>query len=133
MLDMLALEDAELSLLLCSDTLMQDLNREHRHIDRSTDVLSFPMEDTPLLPSMPYLLGDVVIALDTARRQARAHGVKLVDELTLLLAHGLLHLLGCDHGDRHEERRMLARTEILAFVGGKGHTPAKLLVSLQSD
>jgi probable rRNA maturation factor len=97
---------AELSVLLCDDATIRELNRTFRRIDRPTDVLAFPMEERSVL-------GDVAISIDTARRQARRERRSLLAEVTHLLAHGLLHLLGHDHRTRAEERRMTARTDLL--------------------
>ena len=90
----------ELSLALVSDRRMRALNREWRGQDRPTDVLSFPQHGASL--------GDVVISLDTARRQARQGGWSLSAELRRLLAHGLLHCLGHEHHTAREARRMAA-------------------------
>ena len=116
MLRALALPRAELSLLVCDDATIHALNRAHRRRDRATDVLAFALrEGKPLAgaPGANELLGDVVISLDTARRQARERRRTLWDEVTLLLAHGLLHLIGYDHRTRAEERRMNARADML--------------------
>jgi rRNA maturation RNase YbeY len=75
------------------DTEMQELNRRWRGKDRPTDVLSFPGEETP----EGRHLGDVVISLDTARRQASAGSRALAEEVQVLLLHGVLHCLGLDH------------------------------------
>jgi probable rRNA maturation factor len=119
MLRALALGDAELSILLCDDATIHDLNREHRHKDRPTDVLAFAMREGPTLGRDHALLGDVVISLPTAMRQARAHRHSLWDEVTMLLAHGLLHLIGYDHRDDREERAMNEQAALLcsAAVG----------------
>ena len=90
----------ELSLTLVSDRRMRALNRRWRGKDRPTDVLSFPQHGASLV--------DVVISLDTARRQARAGGWPLSAELRRLLAHGLLHCLGHDHRTPATARRMAA-------------------------
>jgi probable rRNA maturation factor len=114
LLDALRMRDAELSLLLVSDAVMRRLNREWRGKDRPTDVLSFAQaEGTGGAP--PGLLGDVVISVDTARRQAAARAASLGSELDRLLIHGVLHLLGYDH-DRSptEARRMQRRERALA-------------------
>jgi probable rRNA maturation factor len=113
MLQALGLEDAELSILLCDDATIKKLNRRYRKIDRATDVLAFPMGEGPRTPAGPGLLGDVVIALPTASRQARRRDRPIVEEVTFLLAHGLLHLLGYDHRTAAEGREMSARTEAL--------------------
>jgi len=103
--------DAELSVLLCGDRFIRDLNHRFRGIDAPTDVLSFEQESAGRAP----ILGDVVISLDTARREARRRSVPESAELRELLLHGILHLLGRDHGDGdvadepmlREQRRLL--------------------------
>lgn len=77
----------------CGDATMRTLNRERRGKDKTTDVLSFPGGDTP----EGYHLGDIVISLPQARRQAEAAGHGLERELRVLLLHGVLHCLGYDH------------------------------------
>jgi probable rRNA maturation factor len=114
MLDALSLGSAELSVLLVDDEGMQVLNREHRDKDKPTDVLSFPQpkpRKTP--PGMPRLLGDVVISLPTALRQARSRKRELMPEVRFLLAHGICHLVGHDHGTPEEKREMDAATRKL--------------------
>jgi probable rRNA maturation factor len=113
MLRALSLPKAELSILLCDDPTIHELNRGHRKKDKPTDVLAFALREGKPLPGAPELLGDVVISLDTARRQAEEHGRSLWDEVTMLLAHGLLHLVGYDHRTRAEERVMNARADVL--------------------
>jgi probable rRNA maturation factor len=113
MLRALELDGAELSLLVCDDLVMRRINREHRRIDKPTDVLAFAMREGPAMISVADPLGDIVIAWPTARRQAREHGWSAEREVCLLLAHGLLHLLGFDHVTRTEERRMMARAHLL--------------------
>lgn len=98
----LKLSGVELSLTLVSDRQIRALNREWRHKDKATDVLSFPAGEG--------LIGDVVISLETAQRVARTQGVALRSELNLYLAHGLLHLLGHDH-HRPAERKAMAKEE----------------------
>jgi probable rRNA maturation factor len=113
MLRALTLEKAELSLLVCDDRRMRRLNREHRGLDKPTDVLAFAMAEGMPMVSVRAPLGDVVIAWPTAERQAREHGWSAEREVCLLLAHGLLHLLGFDHATRATARRMMARTHLL--------------------
>jgi probable rRNA maturation factor len=119
MLVELGLEHAELSVLLTNDAEIHALNRLHRDQDRATDVLSFPLEESgnesgsPASPSGIRLLGDVVISLDTAARQARGRKRELLPEVRFLLAHGLLHLIGHDHGEPAEKRAMDAMTRRL--------------------
>jgi rRNA maturation RNase YbeY len=102
--------DAELSVLLVSDRCMRGLNRRWRGRDRPTDVLSFSqLEGEGAAP--PALLGDVVISVPTARRQAAACGESLGRESERLLIHGLLHLLGYDHERSAAEARRMQRRE----------------------
>lgn len=113
MLRALGLEEAELSILLCDDATIHELNRDYRRKDRPTDVLAFAMREGEGGAAHPELLGDVVISLDTARRQAARGGRTIAREVTILLGHGILHLLGFDHRTDAEERRMKARTDAL--------------------
>lgn len=114
MLRAMGIEDAELSVLLCDDARIQELNRDYRQLDRPTDVLAFSLLEGEGVGAPGLLvLGDVVIALPTAERQAREAGRDLRSEAKMLLAHGLLHLLGFDHAEPDEERRMRARTDLL--------------------
>jgi len=117
MLDLLDLEKAELSIVLCDDATIQDLNHRYRGKNKSTDVLAFPMQEGPEPSPNPGLLGDVVISIPTATRQAHEHDRPIIAEVTFLLAHGLLHLIGYDHATKREEREMSAETErLLAAV-----------------
>ena len=117
MLESLDLADAELSILLCDDGTIRKLNRRYRKKNKATDVLAFPMQEGPGPAAQPGLLGDVVISLPTATRQAAEHDRPIIQEVTFLLAHGLLHLLGYDHANRREEQDMKARAEgLLAAV-----------------
>jgi probable rRNA maturation factor len=112
MLDGLELVGGELSIVLCDDHFIADLNRRFAGEEHATDVLAFATTEGPG-PRVPGLLGDVVISLETAERQARARGASLQDEVMMLLAHGLLHLLGYDHRFAAEEKIMSAKTALL--------------------
>ncbi len=94
----------EVSLLLSSDDTIQRLNRDYRGKDKPTDVLSFAYDEGSLL-------GEIIISVDTARRQARELGYSLEEELTRLLVHGLVHLLGYDHEKGPEEERKFKELE----------------------
>ncbi len=102
----------EVSLTLTGDARVQDLNRDYRGQDRPTDVLSFALQEGQALPAappgQPVLLGDVVISLDTAERQAREAGRSLAGEVAWLISHGVLHLLGFDHPTPKARARMKA-------------------------
>ncbi len=118
MLDAVGRADMELSILLCDDETIRALNRRYRDKDTATDVLAFPMEqEGHARAPASSLLGDVVISLPTAARQAAERDRPIIAEVTFLLAHGLLHLLGYDHATKSEERDMEARTlDLLAAV-----------------
>ncbi|MEB2310534.1 MAG: rRNA maturation RNase YbeY [Polyangiaceae bacterium] len=122
MLAELELAGAELSVLLTDDAHIQELNREHRGKDRPTDVLSFALDEAelPVGAQGPRLLGDVVISLDTAARQARSRGRELLAEVRFLLAHGILHLIGYDHAEPEEKRRMVGMTRRLVLAAPLG-------------
>jgi len=113
--------DAEVSVHIGDDALLQTLNRTYRGIDRPTDVLSFGSEDPPgglVVARLPDLLGDVVISLDRASEQAQQYGHPRRRELSFLAAHGTLHLLGFDHDTPEAEAVMTARAEaVLAALG----------------
>ena len=109
MLARLKLRRAELSIVLCDDATIHALNRRHRRKNKPTDVLAFALREGPPMAGAQHILGDVVISVDTARRQAAEHGHPLWREVTLLLAHGLLHLIGYDHRTDAEEARMNAK------------------------
>jgi probable rRNA maturation factor len=104
-----------LSVLLCGDARMWTLNRRFRGIDRPTDVLSFPFEESPL--SSTSFLGDVVIDVPYADRQARRRGHPVAREVRILLAHGILHLLGYDHETDDGTMFRLQRRLLLAAFG----------------
>lgn len=113
--------EAEVNLLLTDDDAIREMNREHRHIDRATDVLSFPMleYETPgdlsgieesadaFDPETGELmLGDIVISKDRVIAQAEEYGHSVRREYAFLIAHSMLHLLGYDHMEEEERRLM---------------------------
>ncbi|MBW4522454.1 MAG: rRNA maturation RNase YbeY [Scytolyngbya sp. HA4215-MV1] len=123
----------ELSLRLTDDPEIQSLNTQYRHQDRPTDVLAFAAleVDAPKLSSqtslLPLYLGDIVISVDTAERQAQQQGHSLQTELAWLSSHGLLHLLGWDHPDDESLVCMLNQQETLLKAIGltiNGETPS---------
>jgi probable rRNA maturation factor len=105
------LPDAELSVLFTGDRAMRSLNRRFRGIDRTTDVLAFSFREGAFGDLLPDILGDVVISVPRAERQAREAGHPLVREVELLLIHGLVHLLGYDHERGPSEARRMRRRE----------------------
>ena len=118
---LLARSDADWCVVLADDAFLTDLNTEFRGIEAPTDVLSFPQAEFPDGPNVGDLsvLGDVVISVDTARRQATEQGHSLGTELEVLLVHGLCHLLGWDHVDPSDATAMVAvEQRVLKAVGG---------------
>jgi probable rRNA maturation factor len=118
LLNALGERDAELTVVLVDDAAIHALNRDYRGRDRPTDVLAFAMREGVRVPGDESLLGDVVISLDTAARQARRRRRPLADELRTLLIHGILHVLGYDHErSAHDAERMQARErQLRAFL-----------------
>jgi probable rRNA maturation factor len=105
-------EDYEVSLRMVGDDAIRALNREYRQKDAPTDVLAFAQREAPGAPR--HVLGDLVISVPTAKRQAKRG---LYPELAMLASHGLCHLLGYDHRDDDEERVMNARMAKLRKQG----------------
>ncbi len=109
----------EVTVTICDDETIHALNKEHRGVDRPTDVLSFPFYDFDM-PEVLTLLGDIVISRDTAYRQADEYGHSPKREFCFLAAHSALHLLGYDHetdGEREEMEQK--QREILDRLGIK--------------
>ena len=112
-------DPAEISVTLVNDEQIHELNKMHRNIDRSTDVLSFPLGENGVydknLETGASLLGDIVISVETAVRQAEEYGHTLQREIGFLTVHSMLHLIGYDHVDggieavhmREKEERVL--------------------------
>ena len=86
-------------LIFCSDTMIHRLNATYRKVDRPTDVLSFTFSE-------PDLLGEIYISLPRAAQQAKEYGVSLENEIKRLFVHGFFHLLGYDHEDLPDQRKM---------------------------
>lgn len=107
---------AEVTIRLTDDAEVHELNRRYRGYDKPTDVLSFAQRDQmadapppPDLPGMPTILGDVIISVDTARKQAATQSVTLEEELSLLVVHGILHLLGYEDETEEGAEQMRVR------------------------
>jgi probable rRNA maturation factor len=124
MLHALQMMDSELSILLTGDHQIRLLNRIYRKKNRPTDVLAFAQREGQGGHGAT-LLGDVVVSVPTARRQAEARGVDLTSELTNLLAHGLLHLLGWDHDTPSKHRRMRRETVRLCRAADAAARPQR--------
>jgi len=106
--------EAELSLTLVNDPAMARFNQTLLQRRGATNVIAVPMQGGPFPQVQPQVLGDVVISLETTRRQAKRYGWRFLDLLDLYLIHGILHLLGYDHeGSEAEAQRMADKTRAL--------------------
>lgn len=116
-------KDAEVSVTFVNDKKIHELNKAHRDMDRSTDVLSFPLGEEGVYDidheTGACLLGDIVISLETATRQAQVYGHSLEREVGFLTVHSMLHLLGYDHEESSLQERIMREKEeaILAQLG----------------
>lgn len=117
-------EGSELSVTFVSNERIQEINREYRDKDRPTDVISFALEEMGegemeiVGEDIPRILGDIIISIPTAREQAQEYNHSFMRELGFLAVHGLLHLLGYDHMNEQDEKRMFDRQkEILDGFG----------------
>ena len=109
----------EVNVTVCDDETIKEINKEHRGIDKPTDVLSFPFLDFDS-PETLTMLGDIIISRDTAYRQADEYGHSPKREFCFLAAHSALHLLGYDHETEEEREEMEAKQrEILDELGIK--------------
>ncbi|MGQ9508821.1 MAG: rRNA maturation RNase YbeY [Thermodesulfobacteriota bacterium] len=135
----LGLPEAELSILLVDDQQIREMNRRYLGHDKPTNILSFSMREGVNSSLNPHLLGDLMISIETARRQSRQWGLSAMEMITLLMIHGILHLLGYHHeGSRKEAREMALKQKLLfhrvtqpesfrSKKGKKGSYPKKTL------
>jgi probable rRNA maturation factor len=126
-LNALGLSERELSLTLVGDRAMARLNRETFGRRGPTNVIAFPLDDPPSPGGPPALLGEVVISLATTRRQAQEFDWPWQELLDFFLIHGILHLLGYDHGEPAADASMTARTWELMGVLYPGRSWAEEL------
>lgn len=113
-------EKCEVSILLTDDSEIHELNATYRDVDSPTDVLAFAMREGADGDPDDEILGDVVISIDTAKRQAEEYNHSIEAELSLLVVHGILHLLGYDHAEKDEASEMQERQkEIIETLGYK--------------
>ena len=118
----LQLDNVELSITLTDNETIRQINRQWRKKDKPTDVLSFPIDEKP--PGYRYkILGDVVISLPFAKKQAEEIGISYEEEIIRLLTHGILHLLGYDHeGCPAEAKRMFELQDRIVKKITSSHT-----------
>ncbi|MEW6066830.1 MAG: rRNA maturation RNase YbeY [Nitrospirota bacterium] len=114
-LHLLNLHKAEISVLFVNDRRMRILNHQYRGVDRTTDVLAFPQIETKIpnleLKPQNFILGDIVINLHKAKRQAIEYGITFNTEVKKLLIHGILHLIGYDHEKGGYPEKKMRRKE----------------------
>ena len=111
-------KDCEVSVFLTDDVGIRELNKSYRSVDRTTDVLAFAMRESVDGELNQELLGDVVISVPTAERQASSCGHSLKVEMSLLVSHGVLHLLGYEHeGDDEADVMRQKQEEVLRLLG----------------
>jgi probable rRNA maturation factor len=103
--------ESELSILLLDDEQIQEINRTYLLRDRPTNVISFAMTEGEFGAINPYILGDIIISIETALRDAEKENIDFMDEVEFLLIHGLLHLLGYDHESRTHAEAMEMKTK----------------------
>ena len=112
-------EECEVSILLTNDIEIHNLNATYRDVDSPTDVLAFAMREGADGDPDDEILGDVVISLDTAKRQAKEYKHSIEAELSLLVVHGILHLVGYDHAEKDEadimQKKQKEITEALGY------------------
>jgi probable rRNA maturation factor len=105
--DLVCPPEAELSVLITGDEEIAELNQRYLNRHGPTNVIAFPQQEGELAGLTPGLLGDVVVSLETARREAAENGLDGGEHLIRLLIHGLLHLLGHDHVHNEDEARAM--------------------------
>ena len=105
----LKLEKCEFNIIIIDNEKIHEINREYRHIDRETDVISFAMEDNMDVKYNDFrLLGDIYISYDRVLSQAEEYGHSSLREICFLATHGILHLLGYDHMKEEDEKEMFS-------------------------
>ncbi len=107
------LDNIEFNVIIVDNEYIHKLNREYRHIDRPTDVITFALEDNEEVKEEYRVLGDIYISLDKAKEQAIEYGHSFKREICFLAVHGFLHLLGYDHMELEDEKIMFGKQEVI--------------------
>ena len=110
-LEKLDIKKVEFNVIIVDNNYIHELNRDYRHIDRETDVITFALEDDKTFNPQERVLGDIYISIDKAISQSEEYGHSLMRELCFLAVHGLLHLLGYDHMEKKDEEVMFKLQE----------------------
>lgn len=118
--------NCEISVSLVTGEEIKEINSQFRHMDKETDVLSFPMltfqegEKAEVNENDEIILGDIIISVERAKEQAKEYGHSIEREIAFLTAHSMFHLLGYDHMNKEEEKEMFAKQkEVLENLGIK--------------
>ncbi|MBN2568268.1 MAG: rRNA maturation RNase YbeY [Deltaproteobacteria bacterium] len=114
-------KDKELSLLFVNDEEITEMNRQYLNRDYPTNVIAFPMMEGEFGDINPHVLGDIVVSVDTALRDAQSEGFDFDDEVAYLLIHGVLHLIGFDHERSESEAAIMKEKERELFLELKGY------------
>ena len=110
----LNIKDCYFNIIFVNNDYINELNKNYRNIDRETDVITFALEDDKTVISKVRVLGDIYISIDKAMSQAEEYGHSLKREISFLTIHGILHLLGYDHMNEKDEKKMFSlQDEIL--------------------
>jgi len=117
-LDALDCPDGEISILLVDDPQIEELNQQYLNRQGPTNVIAFAMREGEFADLSPHLLGDVVISMDTAAKEAQIAATSMARRFNELLVHGVLHLMGFDHEASEEDARVMEdkSREILALL-----------------
>jgi probable rRNA maturation factor len=110
-LELLEIEDKEVSILFVDDEGIRKINRDYLGRDKPTNVISFSMSEGEFGDVNPSILGDIIISTETAKRDAESHNIPFDDEIDFLLIHGLLHLLGYDHETTDSDAELMKEKE----------------------
>lgn len=118
-LSQLDIDDVEVGIIFVDNNRIRRLHSEYFNQDSSTDVISFPMDASPIAEGAPVLFGDIVVSAEKALEYARQHNIDPYSELSLYVIHGLLHLAGYDDIDISERKKMLSKQRRLLMVAGR--------------
>ncbi len=113
-------EDWEISLFFVDRGEIREINRDYRKIDRATDIISFAYQEGEGAQFTPFLLGDLIVSMEIVASHAESYETTVEKELTFVLVHGILHLLGYDHMAEKERAEMRAREEVIMKELGFG-------------
>jgi len=125
-LEYVDLPDCEMSILLVDDSEIQDINRRYLGKDYATNVISFPMAEGECGDLNTHMLGDVVVSVETARRDAERAHIPVEDIIDYFLIHGLCHLLGYDHEQPGSDVAAMVKKEDEIFFALKGYVLERL-------